>query len=104
LAHHDAEQRRGHVRADIEQACAVSHERRPLDLWPDHDPRTVDQAQHGYVECVAQLQESRTLVRAIRVDRAGQMIWVVRDDADRAAFDAHEGGNQPDAELWPDLE
>jgi len=51
------------------------------------------------VVAVAKLHEARGLVRAVAIDGAAQMLGIVGDDADRAAFDAREAVIMPGPEL-----
>src|SRR5439155_21178638 len=64
LAEDDGEERHGQIRADDEQAAHVANQRRLLDLGPDHHPRRVAEEEERQVEGVAELHESRGLVRS----------------------------------------
>ena len=90
LAQHDGAERHGEVGAGHEQPRAVADQRGLLDLRPDHHAGRVAQEQDRDVEGVAELQEARGLVRAVRVDGAGEMRRIVGDDAERLALDAAE--------------
>ena len=57
---------------------------------PTMMPGQSDQVEHRDVEGVAQLQEARALVGAVGIDRAGEVMRIVRDHAHRPAFDADE--------------
>ena len=75
-----------------------------LVVRTDHDPRAVHQAEHRDVEGVAELQEAGALVRAVGIDRAGQVMRVVRDHSHRPPLDPDEGGDHADPELRPYLQ
>jgi hypothetical protein len=64
----------------------------------DHEARGVAEGDDGEVERVAQLQEPGALVGGVGVDRAAEDLRVVRDQADGAAFDADESGDDGLAE------
>ena len=98
------EKGRGHVGADVEQAGAVADQRGPFYLRPDHDAGAIDQAQHRDVEGVAELQEPSTLVGAVGIDCARQMMRVVGDRAHRPSFHADESGNDAHPEFLADFQ
>ncbi len=56
------------------------------------------------VERVAQLHEARRLVAGVGVDRAAQVARVVGDQPERPALDAHQRGDDADAEVGPQFE
>jgi hypothetical protein len=56
------------------------------------------------VEGVAELHESRGLVGAVAVDRAGEIDGVVRDQSDRTSFDSDQSGQHPESEMPAYLE
>ncbi len=76
----------------------MAHQRGLLDLRPHHHARRVAQEQDGQVEGVAQLQETRGLVRAIGIDRPGEVSRIVGDDAQRLTFDAGQRRHH----AWPE--
>ncbi len=82
----------------------MAHQRRLLGLGADHEARRVAQRQDRQVEGVAQLHEARRLVAGVGVDRAAQVAGVVRDQPHRPAFDAHQRGEDADAEFRAQLE
>ena len=60
---------------------------------PHHETGGVAQGHHGQPERFAQLHEARRLVAAHRIDGAAQVLGIVGDQAERLAFNAHQGGD-----------
>ena len=104
LAQHDRDRGNRQVGTGDEQPAAVAHERRRLDVGPDHHPRRVDERHERQVEGVAQLHEAGRLVGCRRVDRPAEMPRVVGEDADRAALEPGQRGDHAEAEVAPQLE
>ena len=71
---------------------------------PTMKPGRVAEGQHGQLERVAELQEARGLVGAVRVDRTAEVRRVVGDDAERASVHARERGHHAGAEAVAQLE
>ncbi len=71
----------------------MADERRLLDFRADHDPRRVAEEEDRDIEAVAELHEPGRLVGPVGGDGAAIVLRVVRDDADRPAFDAGEGND-----------
>ena len=58
-----------------------------------HEARHVDEGDDRDVEGVAEAHEARGLARGVDVQHAGQHLRLVGDEADRAAVDAAEAGD-----------
>ena len=90
--HHTCEWHRQRCAHD-EHPAHVAHQRGLLGLGPDHEPRRVAQGQDGQTERLAQLHEAGRLVGVGGVDGAGQVLWVVGQEADRPPLQAGQSGD-----------
>jgi len=73
-----------------EELGAVADDPAKLLLRPREEARHVLENDQGDVEGVAEADEPRPFDRGVDVEHAGQMIGLVRDDADGAPAEAGE--------------
>ena len=73
-------------------------------LGAHHESRGVAQADDRQVVGVAQLDESRGLVRCVGVDGSSEVCGVVRDHPDGSSLDAHQHREDADAEFGPQFQ
>ena len=105
LAQHDGEI------GNVDRLAAVTNMR---ETWrtsavvsasrADHEARRVAERDDRQVEGVAELDEARRLVGGVGVDRAAEVVRVVRDQAERPALDADERGDDSEPEVRAQLE
>ncbi len=82
----------------------MAHQRGLLDFWSDHNAGRIAQEQNGQIESVAQLHETRRLIRAVRINRAAKVHRIVRNHAHRFALDARQCRHHPHAKRRAQLQ
>ena len=68
-----------------------------------HHARTIHQTEHGNIKCIAELDESRALIRTVGIDCTGKMMGIVGDHAHGVAFNTDECRDDSDTEFLPYL-
>ena len=94
LAHHDAQARHGRRAVRVHELGAVADHAAPLEVAARLEAGRVDERDDREVEGVAPRDEPRRLARRLDVERAGPLLRLVGDDADRPAVEAGERGDE----------
>ena len=81
----------------------MAHECCSFYVGTYHHPWTIHETQHGNIKCVTKLDETRTFIGCIRVDRSSQVMRIVGDDPHWVSFNPNKRSDHTDPKLLPDF-